>query len=75
MNRSTPGLPVHHQLPEFTQTHVHLSPSLVFLIYITASSPFLKNHMIKPLPHKVAVKIELDNIHQVSNGAWQIVSA
>ena len=23
MNRSTPGLPVHHQRPEFTQTHVH----------------------------------------------------
>ena len=23
MNRSTPGLPVHHQLPEFTQTHVY----------------------------------------------------
>ena len=23
MNRSTPGLPVRHQLPEFTQTHVH----------------------------------------------------
>ena len=23
MNRSTPGLPVHHQLPGFTQTHVH----------------------------------------------------
>ena len=23
MNYSTPGLPVHHQLPEFTQTHVH----------------------------------------------------
>ena len=22
-NRSTPGLPVHHHLPEFTQTHVH----------------------------------------------------
>ena len=22
-NHSTPGLPVHHQLPEFTQTHVH----------------------------------------------------
>ena len=33
MNRSTPGLPVHHQLPEFTQTHVHqvsdtIQPSL-----------------------------------------------
>ena len=23
MNSSTPGLPVHHQLPEFTQTHIH----------------------------------------------------
>ena len=23
MNHSTLGLPVHHQLPEFTQTHVH----------------------------------------------------
>ena len=23
MNCSTPGLPVHHHLPEFTQTHVH----------------------------------------------------
>ena len=23
MNRSTPGLPVHHELPELTQTHVH----------------------------------------------------
>ena len=23
MNRSTPGLPAHHQLPEFTQIHVH----------------------------------------------------
>ena len=23
MSCSTPGLPVHHQLPEFTQTHVH----------------------------------------------------
>ena len=33
MNRSTPGLPVHHQLPEFTQTQIHrvhdaIQPSL-----------------------------------------------
>ena len=27
MNHSTPGLPVHHQLPESTQTHVHRGPS------------------------------------------------
>ena len=40
MNRSTPGIPVHHQLPEFTQTHVHqvsdaIQPSHLLL------SPFL----------------------------------
>ena len=23
MNHSTPGLPVHHRLPEFTETHIH----------------------------------------------------
>ena len=28
MNYSTPGLPVHHQLPEFTQTHVQPAKSL-----------------------------------------------
>ena len=29
MNHSTPGLPVHHQLPEFTETHVHLAVSML----------------------------------------------
>ena len=34
MNHSTPGFPVHHQFPEFTQTHVHqvsdaIQPSFV----------------------------------------------
>ena len=34
MNRSTPGLPVHHQLPEFTQTHVHrVSDAFVILCH------------------------------------------
>ena len=33
MNRSTPGLPVHHQLWEFTQTHVHwVSDAIYHLI-------------------------------------------
>ena len=27
MNRITPGLPVHHQLPEFTQTHAIIQSS------------------------------------------------
>ena len=44
MNRSTPGLPVHHQLPEFPQTHVHpvsdaIQPSLPLLPH----SPFAFN--------------------------------
>ena len=28
VNRSTPGLPVHHQLPEFTQIHVRVSDAI-----------------------------------------------
>ena len=28
MNRSTPGLPVHHQLPEFTETQVRVSDAI-----------------------------------------------
>ena len=31
MNRSMPGLPVHHQFPEFTQTHVHWVPNAIQL--------------------------------------------
>ena len=40
MNRSTPGLPVHHQLPEFTQTHVH-SVSIAIQ---------LSHHLLSPSP-------------------------
>ena len=36
MNRSTPGLPVHHQLPEVTQTHVHRVSDAI--------QPSLRNH-------------------------------
>ena len=39
MNRSTPGLPVHHQLPEFTQTHVHQVGDAIQASY-PLSSPF-----------------------------------
>ena len=48
MNCSLPGLPVHHKLPEFTQTHVHrvgdaIQPSLPL------SSPFL----LPPIPPSI----------------------
>ena len=39
MNRSTPGLPVHHQLPEFTQTHMHRVSDAIQPSYPLAS-PF-----------------------------------
>jgi len=37
---STPGLPVHHQLPEFTQTHVHSVGDAIQPSYpLTSTSP------------------------------------
>ena len=37
MNRSTPGLPVHHQLPESTQTHVHFVGDAIQLSHSLSS--------------------------------------
>ena len=39
MNRSTPGLPVHHQLPEFTQTQVHRVSDAIQPSHPLSSSP------------------------------------
>ena len=47
MNRSTPGLPVHHQLPEFTQTHVHRVGSHLIL-----RCPLL---LLPPIPPSIRV--------------------
>ena len=44
MNRSTPGLPVHHQLPEFTETHIHrLSDAIQPSHLLSSPSPFAPN--------------------------------
>ena len=50
MNCSTPGLPVHHQLPEFTQTHVHRSvmPSR----HLILCHPFF---LLPPIPPTIRV--------------------
>ena len=49
MNRSTPGLPVHHQLLEFTQAHVHRvsdaiqpSHSLSSLLFLPSVFPSIR---------------------------------
>ena len=49
MNRSMPGLPVHHQLPEFTQTHVHLVSDA-----IQPSHP-LSSPSLPPIPPSIRV--------------------
>ena len=38
MNCSTPGLPVHHQLPEFTQTHIQPTSHLILCRPVISSS-------------------------------------
>ena len=44
MNRSTPGLPVHHQLLEFTETHVHrVSDAIQPSHPLSSSSPLVPN--------------------------------
>ena len=50
MNRSTPGLPVHHQLPEFTQTHVHLVGDAIQPSHLL-SSPF------PPAPNPPSIRV------------------
>ena len=72
MNRSTPGLPVHHQLPEFTETHVHwvsdaIQPSHPLL---SPSPPTLNLSQHQGLfkwvssSHQVAQVLEFDFQHQ-----------
>ena len=50
MNRSTPGLPVHHQLPEFTQTHVHRVSDAIQPSHLL-SSPLL----LPPIPPSIRI--------------------
>ena len=56
MNRSTPGLPVHHQLPEFTQTHIH--PVSDAIQPVMPSSHLILCHpliLMSPIPPRIKV--------------------
>ena len=50
MNRSTPGLPVHQQLPEFTQTRVHRVGDA-----IQPSHPLSSFLLLPPIPPSIRV--------------------
>ena len=50
MNRSTPGLPVHHQLPKFTQNHIHQVSDA-----IQPSHPLSSPSLPAPIPPSIRV--------------------
>ena len=50
MNCSTPGLPVHHQLPEFTQTNIHRVGDA-----IQPSHPLFPLLLLPPIPPSIRV--------------------
>ena len=50
MNGSMPGLPVHHQLPEFTQTHVYRVSDA-----IQPSHPLASLLLLSPIPPSIRV--------------------
>ena len=58
MNWSTPGLPVHHQLPEFTQTHGHQVGDAIQPSHLL-SSPFL----LPPIPPSIRVLSNESTLH------------
>ena len=72
MNRSTPGLPVHHQLPESTQTHVHRVGDAIQLSHpLSSPSPpalNLSQHQVffkwVTSSHQVAKVLEIQLQHQ-----------
>ena len=58
MNCSTSGLPVHHQLPEFTQTHVHRVGDA-----IQPSHPLLSPSLLPPIPPIIKVFSNESTLH------------
>ena len=65
MNHSTPGLPVHHQLPEFTQTHVHqvVMPSS----HLILCRPLL---LLPPIPPSIRVFSNESTLHMKWPKYW-----
>ena len=58
MNCSTPGLPVHHQLPQFTQTHVHRVGDT-----IQPSHPLSSPSPPAPIPPNIRVFYSESTLH------------
>ena len=65
MNRSTPGLPVHHHLPEFTQTHVHWVGDAIQRSHPLSSS-------FPPAPNPSQHQSLFQWVNSVQNRAWWV---
>ena len=59
MNRSTPGLPIHHKLPEFTQTHSRRVGDAIqsSIIYLRLYSDFSKLVCSEGCSHFLRLKV------------------
>ena len=69
MDCSTPGLPVHHQIPEFTQTHVHWVGDAIQSSYpLSSPSPPTFNLVGETFPH---LKSWLSLLLTLANTLWQ----
>ena len=70
LNCSMPGLPVHHQLPESTKTHVHRVDDVIQLSHPLSSPPALSLSQHQGLfkwvssPHQVVKVLEFQLQHQ-----------
>ena len=66
MNCSTPGLPVHHQLPEFTKTHVHQVGDAIQPSHpLSSPSPPAPN----PSQHQSLFQ-QVNSLHEVAKVYW-----
>ena len=65
MNRSTPGLPVHHHLPEFTQNHVH--QSVMPSSHLILSCPLL---LLPTIPPSIKVFSNESTLHMSWPKYW-----
>ena len=70
MNRGTPGLPVHHQLQEFTETHVHwVSDAIQPSHPLSSPSPLAPN----PSQHQSLFQW-VNSLHEGSNSTSDLVN-
>ena len=65
MNRSTPGLPVHHHLPEITQTRVHRVSDA-----IQPSHPRSSPLLLPPIPPSIRVFSNESTLHMRCPRYW-----